>query len=162
MKTLLILRHAHAEVGGAFRPDSQRPLSRRGQEEAGVVAQRLAAWKPQPALFLVSTAERARSTAEAVHRMLPEAQVVLEGDLYGADPETWLHHIQTADEAVDTILLVGHNPGLEILVSMLAGRMTGFRPATLAQVNLAATTWPEVRLDGSSHLVEVVMPEPAN
>lgn len=160
MKGLLILRHAHAEGSHALLSDEQRPLSKRGQSEARQVANRLALIQPAPQIVLASSAARAGATAKAAHRKLPSADLQLLDALYCAGPEAWMEQIRALDDAVDMALLVGHNPGLEILVGSLTGATAGFRPATLAHVELPVESWSQVAADGSSRLVQVWCPDP--
>jgi len=86
------------------------------------MAGHLAAVDPPPALVLCSTALRARDTLEPLRDRLPAAtDVRLEGDLYGATAAELLARLRRVGEAIETALVVGHNPGLEDLARLLGG-----------------------------------------
>ena len=158
MKTVFIVRHGQAAGGNAMVTDAQRLLTPRGEYEVRAAADHLHSLAPAPAVILSSTAERARATAGIFHAAAPHADLMVEEDLYGADPALWIRHLQAQEDHVKAVLLVGHTPGLEILVQELTGSRAGFLPATLAQVQLQVSTWPEVAADGSGRLIAVWAP----
>ena len=120
MKTLLIMRHAKSSWKQPGVADHDRPLNKRGKQDAPRIGQWIKSQKLTPDLILTSTAKRARKTAEKVAENCGYAgQVEQHGDLYLADPDTYLHVLgQVADEN-HTVMVVGHNPGLEHLVETL-------------------------------------------
>ena len=158
MKTLLILRHAHAAGVTSFTADADRPLSERGRCEALSVARHVAKIVPPLTMILSSTALRAGDTARAIQNALPRANLRLAPDLYGADPTTWIQRLQTLPRVVETALIVGHNPGLELLVEGLTGAHAGLSPATLAHLELAVDDWRDLWADGSALQVEIRPP----
>ena len=96
------------------------------------MAGHLAAVDTPPALVLCSTARRARDTLEPLQERLPAgADVRIEDDLYGASAAGLLARLHEVDEADGTVLVVGHNPGLEDLAGRLAG---GGDPALIARL----------------------------
>lgn len=74
-------------------------------------------------------------------------------ELYLSGPTGYLEAIYALDESEDIVLLVGHNPGLEDLVTFLTGRRVTLAPASLAHVEMPAGSWPEVGMSGSGRLV---------
>jgi len=158
MKTIFIVRHGHAAGGNALVTDAQRLLTPRGEDEVRATAHRLRDMEPAPAVILASAAERARASAGILLAAVPEADLRVEVDLYGADPALWIQHLQGQQDQVAAVLLVGHNPGLELLVQELTGSRTGFLPAALAHVDLPVTTWREVAANGVGRLVAVRTP----
>lgn len=122
MKRLLLLRHAKSSWSDASLEDAERPLSLRGRKAAPRMGQELAArgWVPQRAL--VSAASRARETWALVARELPvEVETIEATALYLAAPAGILAQIRAAPAEVETLLILGHNPGLERLAQELAG-----------------------------------------
>lgn len=122
MKQLLLLRHAKSSWDSPELDDFRRPLADRGRSAAERLGRELLArgWLPERAL--VSPALRARTTWELVLAELPGAVPAdFPASLYNASAESVLSEIQRAPKPVKTLLVVGHNPGLEDLARLLAG-----------------------------------------
>ncbi len=64
MKTLLILRHGKAKRGPEHPSDADRPLTKRGKEDATRAGQACREMGLLPDIVLSSPAKRARQTAE--------------------------------------------------------------------------------------------------
>jgi phosphohistidine phosphatase len=129
MDRLILLRHAKAESDAPSGDDFDRALAPRGLREAAAMAGRLAALGLRPDLALVSPAMRTRQTWEAVEATVPGAEVRLDRSLYNADAAALRRMVREAAEGAGTVLVVGHNPGLqELAVRLLveAGGPAGF------------------------------------
>ena len=134
---LVLLRHAHAEAGGVEQPDEERPLSALGEAEADAAAEFLASATGLPPLGKVvfSPTRRTRQTSERVLARLGAIDSRCDPRIYEASPGDLLDVLDdhAGDEAV---LLVGHNPGLELLVALLctgrSGAYRGMPPAGVA------------------------------
>ncbi len=159
MKTLFMVRHGHAAGGNALVTDARRELTPRGAAEARLVADHLGELQPAPVIILSSAAERARGTAEILRAGAEDADLRLEAELYGADPATWIQHLQALGDQVAAVLLVGHNPGLELLATELTGARVGFLPATLAHIQLQITSWQDLVADGTGRLIQIWTPD---
>jgi phosphohistidine phosphatase len=123
MRQLLLLRHAKSSWDNPALDDFDRPLAPRGRKAAERMGRELAArnWLPQRAL--VSPAARARATWELVAAELPggPASADFPNTLYAASAESILSELQRTSKAVKTLLVLGHNPGLEDLARRLSG-----------------------------------------
>jgi phosphohistidine phosphatase len=114
---LFALRHAKSSWHDSSLDDHDRPLAPRGRKAAQVLAASVAAIDPPPAMVLCSTARRARETLEPIRARLPDSiGVCFEEDLYGAPAPLLLARLRLVPEETASVLLVGHNPGLEDLV----------------------------------------------
>ena len=124
MRELILLRHAHAESGAAGQDDIDRPLSRQGLAEAEAAGKWLKEHGYLPDRIIASTARRARETLEQVLQALGYVEQMQDGRIYDATPGTLM---QVADEhrANARVLIVGHNPGLEQMVALLASGQSG-------------------------------------
>ena len=72
---------------------------------------------------------RARLTAEAVAEAARYAgEILLDPHLYMACPADILSLLTTVRENAGTVMIVGHNPGLEKLVEQLTGERQTCRP----------------------------------
>ncbi len=123
MKTILLLRHAKSASGAPGLPDHDRPLNRRGERAAELIAEHLLAKAPRPDLILCSTATRTRQTlAPLIGRLAPPAPpIALENGLYLASEEALLNRLRDLPAEVGTVLMIGHNDGMWQVAEALAG-----------------------------------------
>jgi phosphohistidine phosphatase len=122
-KTVLLLRHAKASREDPEMADFDRPLNARGRQDAP----RVGAWMRRsglaPDLVLCSDAKRARETWAGVAETLRSgAPVLFERGLYMASAKALCHRLQRIQGTVGTVLVVGHNPGIEEAAQALARR----------------------------------------
>lgn len=129
MDRLILFRHGKAEQESASGDDFDRRLASRGQRESAAMADRLAELGLKPDLALVSSAARTRETWAAMAPVFPGAEVRVERDLYLADSGTVRRLAETAGRDVATVMVVGHNPGLQELALMLL--IEGSAPSSL-------------------------------
>jgi phosphohistidine phosphatase len=138
MRRLILFRHAKAEPRGAGMDDFDRPLAERGRADAALMGQVLAREGLVPDLALVSPARRASETWICAREAFPAAKAELRRDLYNAGPETIREAVEEAADAADTVLVVGHNPGLhELAVELLIEGA-----ASAAEVERVAARFP--------------------
>ena len=123
MKTILLLRHAKSALGELGQADRDRPLNRRGEQAAQLMAGHLLAKAPLPDLILCSTATRTRQTLAAlVERLSPPAPpIALEHGLYLASEDVLLKRLRDLPATVGTVLMIGHNDGMWRAAEALAG-----------------------------------------
>jgi phosphohistidine phosphatase len=122
MKTLILMRHAKSAWDDPHQKDHDRPLNGRGRKAAPLMGEWLAEEGYKPDVVLCSTAQRARETLDLVKENLP-AGVTIEQvrALYMAAPREMLAEIGKVPNTAATVMLVGHNPGMGNLASLLAG-----------------------------------------
>lgn len=121
MKRLLLLRHAKTEPGGAGVDDHERALMARGREDAPKLGRHIRAKDYAPELIFSSTSRRTVETVELVTDALPGvARIDYLEALYLAEPEVLLSVVRLAPDKIKTIMIVGHNPGMEQLATALA------------------------------------------
>jgi len=120
MRRLILFRHAKAEPRGPGQADFDRPLAPRGRDDAAIIARALAERGIAPDLALVSPARRTTETWISAREAFPTAKVELRRDLYDATPEAIQDAIAEVADRCDTLIVVGHNPGLqEVAVELL-------------------------------------------
>lgn len=141
MKTLYILRHAKAAPEGR-EGDAERPLMKRGRKAAAAMGLFLAGIEPVPTLVLCSTSRRTRETLDQILPALKrEPQLLFEDGLYLAGASRLLDRLQHLPEQADSVLLIGHNPGLHQLAAALASEAgelaESFPTAALAVLRVA-------------------------
>lgn len=123
-RQIILLRHAHAETATAGQGDRERPLSREGLAEAEAAGRWLKDHGHVPDRILCSPARRTLQTLEQVLLALGYLEQRAEPRIYDATPGMLL---EVADEHRDCarLMLVGHNPGLEQTVALLADGQSG-------------------------------------
>ncbi len=121
IRTLVLLRHAEADRAPEPGADHARELTPRGREQARQVAQKLRDHHGCFDHMLVSSARRTRATARIVaeHAGIDPATAEYTDDLYEADPYEMLVRLRQTPEHIHSLLLIGHNPGLEIVAGWL-------------------------------------------
>ncbi|GAB3701064.1 histidine phosphatase family protein [Mariniluteicoccus flavus] len=118
----MLMRHAKSSWT-TDDDDHERPLSSRGRRDGSAAGRLLAERRIQPDLVLCSTARRARQTFDrTVSGGAAFGDVVYCDDLYAASPDELVAQIRGVGEDVDTLMVVGHNPGLVDLLTALAAR----------------------------------------
>ena len=123
MLTLSILRHAKSSWDDPELGDHERPLNKRGANDAPRIGAYMAEHGMLPDTVLCSTAVRARATLALVLSELGRIKpsIAYEDGLYLAEPEALLARLTLVDKGVRHALLVGHNPGLHALALSLSG-----------------------------------------
>lgn len=121
MDRLILLRHGKAEPHSGSGEDIDRRLTSRGVKDSAAMGETLAHLGMVPDLALVSPAARTRETWAAAEPAFPKAETRLDPDLYLADPGAVRHAAEAAGRERATVMVVGHNPGLqELTVRLLA------------------------------------------
>ena len=121
MKRLILFRHGKAEADSESGEDFDRRLAERGHAESAAMGAHLADLGMAPDLVLVSPAARTRETWAAAGAHFPNATVRFEDELYHADSGLIREAAEAAAKTANTVMVVGHNPGLqELAVRLLA------------------------------------------
>lgn len=122
MKQLFLLRHAKSSWDDPELIDHDRPLAPRGRRAVRLITEHLGREGVAPALVLCSSARRARETLEGIAPALGETiPVQIERELYAASDGRLLERLRAIDDRVESVMLIGHNPGVEQLALSLAG-----------------------------------------
>ncbi len=132
IRTLILLRHAKSAWPENI-ADVARPLASRGLRDAPAAGRWLAEHAPRIDLVVCSTAVRAVQTWELVGAQIyPAPRVRDDESLYGASTEDLLTTTRKLPANVWTAILVGHNPGLETLLTALTGIYELIKTSTIA------------------------------
>lgn len=159
MKTLLILRHAKSSWKKPGSADHERPLNKRGKRDAPRMGQLVEQEDLVPDLIVTSTAKRALVTAEVVAENSGyEGEVRLERSFYMGDPEAYLEVLRQLPDEIQTVMVVGHNPGLEELLEELVMEPDRLPTAALARVDLPIQSWQELDDEVVGELVNLWRP----
>lgn len=120
MANLILWRHAEAEAESASGKDSDRVLTRRGRKDAARMAKWLNRYLPAETVVFSSPARRCLETAAALHDLNPLDIKVAEFLSIDSSVERIAKEVTTADSS-KTILIVGHQPNLGLLIAKLLG-----------------------------------------
>jgi phosphohistidine phosphatase len=151
-RTVYLLRHAKSSWDDPTLADSERPLAPRGRRAAKKIARYLRERGARPELVLSSSAARARETLVAI------GEGEIRPELYGASAAGLLAVIRGLPDDVSSVLLIGHNPGMEDLAGAFAP-LPGekFPTGALATFVFDCARWADVAL-GGAELVDYVVP----
>jgi phosphohistidine phosphatase len=144
MKTLTIVRHAKSSWNNPKLSDRERPLNKRGERDAPTMGQRLADAGIRPSLIASSPAVRAWTTARVIATQMsyPLEFLMRENNLYLASLSGLLDIVAEQDEGFQSLLIVGHNPGLTNLANFLCpGLTTNLPTAGVVSVNIDQDNW---------------------
>jgi phosphohistidine phosphatase len=137
-RCLVVLRHAKSDWPEGV-ADHRRPLGPRGRREAPLAGRWLNEHVQPIDLVVCSTAERAAQTWALVAEELdPVPELRMEARLYDASEARLLDVIRELPESASTVLFVGHNPGLEDLISVLTGRYCVMKTSSIAVMSSEA------------------------
>ena len=120
MKNLFLLRHAKSSWDNAVLADFDRPLSKRGISNAIQLSEYIQKHSISFDLVLSSPSERTQSTLDLVLSSLdPIPTATLKESIYHASASSLSQFIKEQDDEINTLLVIGHNPGLHILTETL-------------------------------------------
>lgn len=144
MKTLTILRHGKSARNDVGLSDYERPLSPRGEADAPMMAERITDAGIRPSLIMSSPAARAWATAKLVAKAIsyPVEFLHREDRLYLASLDKLLDLMSEQDAAFNSIVMVGHNPGLtESANHLLPGVTDSIPTCGIVSLNIETDTW---------------------
>jgi len=144
VKTLTIVRHAKSSWNEQGLSDRERPLNKRGQRDAPRMGKRIADAGIRPSLIVSSPATRAWTTAQFIAEELsyPVEFLQRENSLYLASLNDILDVIVDQDDGFNSLMVVGHNPGLTNMVNFLSPGITGNLPtAGVVSVTFDQDDW---------------------
>ncbi len=147
MKTLYLVRHAKSSWNNANLSDHDRPLNDRGERDAPRMGKRLRKRKPQPTIIISSSAVRATTTATILAEAIgyPPSELKIDARLYGAEPKDVIGIICELDDAIDSAMLVGHNPTFTNLINALGGSQINNVPTCgMAVLRFVTNTWSKI------------------
>ncbi len=154
MKTLLVLRHAKSSWDDPGLRDHDRPLNPRGARDAPRMGKLIVEEDLVPDRILSSTAVRALSTAElAASEFDRGVEIESTRDLYLASPHTYLEVLAELAGDAERVMVVGHNPGITALVTLLSGVCEEMPTAALAAIELDIERWEELNEVGRGRLL---------
>ena len=134
---LIVMRHAKSSSDYHGLPDHDRPLNAQGQRDACLVGDALAGrgWLPQ--LVLVSSSTR---TLETLVQHMEGVRTEIRPEIYHAGISTLLTQLEGI-LGEGTTMILGHNPGSEVLINHLTGEWHTMPPAAAALLAESGGGW---------------------
>ena len=125
--------------------DFDRPLNKRGEDDARLVGGVLTKRRISPEAVISSPAKRARQTAElAIKAARLKTKARFDDRIYDAGVHQLLRVISEIEPSASTAILIGHNPGFEDLLAALTGEQHRLPTASLARIDLAIAIWTNI------------------
>jgi phosphohistidine phosphatase len=160
MKTLLLLRHAKSSWKHPELADHDRTLNKRGKRTAPLMGELLQDEDLIPDLILCSSAVRANTTALLVAKACNyPGEIQQTRELYLAEPQAYIEVLHQVAEKHARVLVVGHNPGLEMLIEALTGETITMPTAALAHIELSLERWRDLTLNTKCKLLNMWRPK---
>ncbi len=159
MKTLFVLRHAKSSWNEPELADFERPLNGRGLKAAPFMGELMGKQGFEPYVILSSPAARAAETARLVKKAGKlDAEIFLKHQIYEASPHTLREVVSETDDVFASVMLVGHNPGIEGFIRFLTGGVEPMPTAALAVIDLEIDIWEKID-DGCGRLRKIYRPK---
>lgn len=117
-RQLIVLRHAKSSWDDPGLDDHDRPLAPRGRRAVQMLNEHLRTAKLEPQQVLCSSARRTRETLDGVD---PTGERIIERSLYSASTTDLIARLREVPDEVRSVMLVGHNPAMQMLVLRLTG-----------------------------------------
>ena len=163
MKRVILLRHAKSSWSDPPLRDHARPLNKRGRRSADLIGRWLSEKGLRPDIAFVSSSERTLETWRLTGQQLGDPKTSVRREIYEATPETLLATLASAPQHADTVLLLGHQPGIGALAQFLLrappsdADFIKYPTAAVAVIDLPIETWTEIQWN-SGDLVEFFVP----
>ncbi len=146
-RKILICRHADTKDPFPLQPDFERELTLHGTHQARETGQWLREKFAKIDKLLASPAKRANLTARLIASKLyfEDEHITYIPDLYNATDVQLMHCLSNLPTSVNTVLLVGHNPGVTKLVRELTGKMIGYMDtAQVVCIEIDLECWEQI------------------
>lgn len=164
MKTLLLMRHAKSSWKDSDIADKDRPLNKRGRNDASLMGSLLVERELVPQRILSSSALRASQTAELIIETIGkevglDMQVAFLDRLYMAESPDIYEVLRALPEDLERVMVIGHNPGLETLLQLLSNRIESLPTAVVAHLALPVDAWSALDQEVTGELVDIWRPK---
>ncbi|MGV9561828.1 SixA phosphatase family protein [Streptomyces sp. NPDC003480] len=147
-RRIVLFRHAKADWPQVA--DHERPLADRGRMDAAVAGRKLADTGIRFDLALCSTATRTRETWKLAVQELPHRpKTIYEERIYDASPGELIALLNETPDDVQSLVLVGHNPGIHGLAEVLSGTAEDEAAERLGRRGFPAAAFAVLSVDGS-------------
>ena len=147
------MRHAKSSWKDSNIADHERPLKKRGLKDAAEIGKILKHKGLVPDKILSSDAVRAADTATVVaDKSGYKQEIEFISRLYMAEGSAIMDLIQSQPDSIKTLMVVGHNPGMEALVQLLSRKIESLATANMAYFQADVKKWKNLSLESKIKL----------
>jgi len=160
MKKVFLMRHAKSSWKDANVPDHDRPVKKKGEKDVKAMAKMLKHKKHLPDLILCSSAERAKQTAVLFKKASSyEGKIEYNDKLYMAEVPDLIAALKESPRKAKSVMVIGHNPGLEALLQTLTGKVETLPTSSIAYISLPIEEWSEINSEVEGKLKKLWRPK---
>ncbi|HAF61729.1 MAG TPA: phosphohistidine phosphatase SixA [Anaerolineaceae bacterium] len=160
MKKIFLMRHAKSSWKDSNIPDHDRPLKKRGEKDVKAMGKLLKNKKLEPDVILCSPATRAKQTASIFKDAIKyEGKIEYIDKLYMAEVPDLVSAIQSLPKKAKSVLVIGHNPGLEAFLQMLTGKVETLPTSTIAYIAVPINDWSDLNSEVEGKLKKLWRPK---
>ena len=155
MKTLYMVRHAKSSWKYDL-PDHQRPLKKRGRNDAGLVSEKVKSDYKAPQKIISSDANRAQTTARYFQSAfgVKDEDFILNHDLYDFSGQNVMEIIKGLDDSLKRVMIVGHNHAFTSIVNMLGSEYIDNLPTSgFVIIEFETDSWSDINTGKTKALV---------
>ncbi len=146
MKTLYIVRHAEPDRSDEYETDFDYPLTKQGVADAKYLATKLKMADISIDMVVASAAQRTSETARLIAEGLSCKNTKTLKELYLAEEEILTEVIRCADDQINSLLIVAHNPGLTFLAGKLADKAIDWLgTCELVALDFSVNSWQQIK-----------------
>ena len=142
MKKLIIIRHCKSSWSDLSLNDFDRPLNNRGVQDGNLMSKELSKKIDNVDLLISSSSKRTRLTADFFIKLIKINKISFIDDLYHSSSENIIRKLKKISNTHESIMVIGHNPGLTDLVNKLTSiNLYNLPTCGVAIVNLNIKNW---------------------
>lgn len=160
MKQLILMRHGKAVNDSYGKPDFDRALEPKGIRDAELVSKELKSLGIKLDQIFTSTSKRTLSTAKTVAKEfeINESDILGDDHIYDASPTFMKSLIESFDDSLETVIIVGHNPTQTFLIEYYSGQSIGSLPTSgIGIIDFEILSWAEISYN-SGYLKKIIIP----
>lgn len=156
MKYLVLIRHSKSSWENSLLSDHARPLAPRGLRDAPMMGARLKKRRVFPDLIISSDAERTKQTAHLIVQGLgiELMKITFKRNLYHAEAHEILSVVRSTPNEIDTLFLIGHNPGMNDLMWKMKGTLENLPTTGVFAVKASIIDWKDFKAENSDFWFE--------
>jgi len=157
----MLVRHAKSRETESGQKDIDRELSESGYQQASRLGRYLYLKQFNPDKILTSHARRAVDTAQLISEQLKldPSQIESREELYEASVRTLLHQIHALDNALKSVIIIGHNPTITHLCEHLSkDEIENLPSGSMVNLSFVNLNWDELD-KGTGYLEEIKFPD---